>query len=323
MKIVLAGSSHWHAEMHLDAARFCGAEIAGIWDEDAQHARAFATRQHLPFIADFAKILSSPPDAILLMGHPSTIPARARAVIEAGIPLILEKPAASSAAALAVLSELARQHQAFVSVPLPNRFGPAATAFERLRSQGRAGAVAHCQFRLVNGPPQRYAADGVAWVVDPAIGGGGALRNLGIHGVNAALGLATGALRLKTVSIENRIHRAAVEDHALLVLEDAAGALFVVEAGYTFASMRPGGDFEWRIVSENATLIDYGERAFCATLDDGAIIELPIELPATRYRLCMSDTLDRLARKAPPATSIDDYVAAMSLIDAAYEKAGR
>lgn len=323
MKIVLAGSSHWHAEMHLDAARFCGAEIAGIWDEDAQHARAFATRHHLPLMTDFAKIFSDPPDAILLMGHPSTVPARARAVIEAGIPLILEKPAASSTAALAALSEMARQHQAFVSVPLPNRFGPAATAFERLRSQGRAGAVAHCQFRLVNGPPQRYAADGVAWVVDPAIGGGGALRNLGIHGVDAALGLATGALRLKTVSIENRIHRVPVEDHALLVLEDAAGALFVVEAGYTFASMRPGGDFEWRIVSENATLIDYGERAFCATLDDGAIIELPTELPATRYRLCMSDTLDRLARKAPPATSIDDYVAAMSLIDAAYEKAGR
>ncbi|MER9575312.1 hypothetical protein NKI78_06620 [Mesorhizobium sp. M0400] len=33
MKITLAGSSHWHAEMHLDAARFYGAEIAGIWDE--------------------------------------------------------------------------------------------------------------------------------------------------------------------------------------------------------------------------------------------------------------------------------------------------
>ncbi|TJW57928.1 MAG: gfo/Idh/MocA family oxidoreductase, partial [Mesorhizobium sp.] len=82
----------------------------------------------------------------------------ARTVIEAGIPLILEKPAASSTAALAELRDLARQHQAFVSVPLPNRFGPAVTAFERLRSQGRAGAVAHCQFRLVNGPPQRYAA---------------------------------------------------------------------------------------------------------------------------------------------------------------------
>ncbi|TIW48581.1 MAG: gfo/Idh/MocA family oxidoreductase, partial [Mesorhizobium sp.] len=96
MKIVLAGSSHWHAEMHLDAAHSCDAEIAGIWDEGTEHARRFATRHHLPFIADFAKILSSPPDVILLMGHPSTVPARARAVIEAGIPLILEKPAASS-----------------------------------------------------------------------------------------------------------------------------------------------------------------------------------------------------------------------------------
>ncbi|RWE87816.1 Gfo/Idh/MocA family oxidoreductase [Mesorhizobium sp.] len=322
MKIVLAGSSHWHAEMHLDAAHSCDAEIAGIWDEGTEHARRFATRHHLPFIADFAKILSSPPDVILLMGHPSTVPARARAVIEAGIPLILEKPAASSTGALAALRDLARQHRAFVSVPLPNRFGPAVTAFERLRQQGRAGAVAHCQFRLVNGPPQRYAAEGVAWVVDPAIGGG-ALRNLGIHGVDAALSLATGRLGLKAVSIENRIHRAPVEDHALLVLEDSAGALFVVEAGYTFASMRPGGDFEWRIVSENATLIDYGDRAICATLDDGAIVDLPIELPATRYRLCMSDTLSRLTRKAPPAISIDDYVAAMSLIDAAYEKTGR
>jgi len=323
MKIVLAGSSHWHAEMHLDAARSCGAEITGIWDEDADKARAFAARHDLPFIADFAKILSGRPDVVLLMGHPLTVPPRARAVIEAGIPLILEKPAASSTGALAALRDLSRLHQAFVSVPLPNRFGPAVIAFERLRQQGRAGAVAHCQFRLVNGPPERYAADGVPWVVDPAIGGGGALRNLGIHGVDAALSLATGRLGLKAVSIGNRIHRAPVEDHALLVLEDDAGALFIVEAGYTFASMRPGGDFEWRIVSANATLVDHGDRAICATLDDGAIVDLPIELPATRYRLCMSDTLDRVARKAAPAISIDDYVAATSLIDAAYEKAGR
>ncbi|MER8951844.1 Gfo/Idh/MocA family oxidoreductase [Mesorhizobium sp. M0833] len=322
MKIILAGSSHWHAEMHLDAARFYGAEIAGIWDENPGQAHAFAAHHDLPFIEDFTEILSSPPDVILLMGHPSTVPARVRAIIGAGIPLILEKPAASHPRELMALRDLARQHQAFVAVPLPNRFGPAVAAFERLHRQGRAGVVAHCQFRLVDGPPGRYIADGVAWVVDPAVGGGGALRNLGIHGVDAALSLATGRLGLKTVSIANRIHPGPVEDHALLVLEDEAGALFIVEAGYTFASMRPGGDFEWRIVAANATLVDHGDRAICATLDDAAIVDLPVELPATRYRLCMRDTLDRLARKAPPSVSIEDYVAAMSLIDAAYEKAG-
>jgi predicted dehydrogenase len=197
------------------------------------------------------------------------------------------------------------------------------TAFESLRREGRVGTIAHAHFRVVNGPPERYAADGVGWVVDPVIGGGGALRNLGIHGVDAALSLASGKLSLKSASIGNRVHISPVEDYALLVLEDEAGAVFTVEAGYTFASMQPGGDFEWRIVSANATLIDRGDKATSATLDDGAVINLPVELPATRYRLCMRDTFERLERKMPPTISLDDYVEAMSLIDAAYRKAGR
>lgn len=322
MKVILAGTSHWHAGMHLDAARSAGAEIVGVWDEDAKHARGFAARNSLSALASFEQVLSIAPDLVVLMGHPSTVPVQARRVIEADIPLVLEKPAASSTAVLAELRELAHQRQAFVSVPLPNRFGPAVTAFERLRQQGRTGKIAHAHFRIVNGPPERYAADGVAWVVDPAIGGGGALRNLGIHGVDAALSLATGKLSLSHASIGNRIHVSPVEDYALLVLEDEAGAVFTVEAGYTFASTRPG-DFEWRVVSANATLIDRGDKATCTTLDDNAVIDLPVEPPATRYRLCMRDTFGRLERNMPPAISLDDYVAAMSLIDAAYRKAGR
>jgi predicted dehydrogenase len=323
MKIVLAGTSHWHAELHLDAARAAGAEITGVWDEDEAHARGLAARNALTAFASFERVLTGDPDLVLLMGHPSTVPARARSLIEAGIPLVLEKPAASSTGPLSALRALARERNAFVSVPLPNCFGPAVIAFEKLRREGRAGKLAHAHFRLVNGPPERYAADGVAWVVDPKIGGGGALRNLGIHGVDAALSLAGGKLSLKSASIGNRIHNAPIEDHALIVLEDEGGAVFTVEAGYTFASMRAGGDFEWRIVSANATLIDRGDKAICATLDDAAIVDLPVEPPATRYRLCMRDTFERLQRKAAPAISLDDYVAAMSLIDTAYRRAGR
>lgn len=323
MSIVLAGSSHWHADMHLDAAYAADAEIVAVWDEQANHARSFATRNALSVIDEFDQVLDASPDLIVLMGHPSTVATRALRIIEAGIPVMLEKPAASSTGQLVDLRDMARRRSAFVSVPLPNRFGPAVTTYQSLRGQGRDGKLAHCHFRVVNGPPERYAADGVAWVVDPAVSGGGALRNLGIHGVDAALSLAQGRLAARSVSIANRIHTSPVEDYALLVLEDEAGALFTVEAGYTFASMKPGGDFEWRIVSANATLIDHGDRAISATLDDGKLIELPAAHPSMRYRLCMRDTLDRLRRAAPPATSIDDYVAAMSLIDNAYELAGK
>lgn len=322
MKIVLAGTSHWHAAMHLDAARHCGAEVIGAWDEDAGHAAQFAARQGVPPIAAFDGVLSAGADVVLLMGHPSAVPGRARAIIAAGIPLILEKPAAPATAPLVELQVLAREHEAFVSVPLPNRFGPVPVAFAGLQGEGRAGAVAHGHFRIVNGPPERYADDGVPWVVDPAIGGGGALRNLGIHGVDAALSLAQGRLTVQSAQIGNRIHTTSpVEDYALLVLTDEAGAVFTVEAGYTFAWMKAGGDFEWRIVSANATLIDRGDQAACWTRDDGAAVTLPAELPATRYRLCMADTLQRVADGRPPAISIDDYVAAMTLIDTAYHRA--
>jgi predicted dehydrogenase len=322
MKIILAGSSHWHAGMHLDAAHAADGEIIGIWDEDEQNAKLFARPHSLRSIERFDDVLAAGADIILLMGHPRTVPERARRIIEAGIPLILEKPAASSTKTLSELLELTKRRNAFVSVPFPNRFGPAVTAFRNLQRQGRAGAIAHGHFRIVNGPPERYAEDGVSWIVDPEIGGGGALRNLGIHGIDAALDLAAGRLRLRTACVGNRIHNSPVEDHALLVLEDESDTLFIVEAGYTFASMRPGGDFEWRIVSANATLIDHGDKALSATLDDGAVTELTPEPTATRYRLCMRDTFDRLARKEPPTISLDDYVAAMSLIDAAYRKAG-
>jgi predicted dehydrogenase len=85
--------------------------------------------------------------------------------------------------------------------------------------------------------------------------------------------------------------------------------------------MAPGGDFEWRIATRNAYLIDRGETAQCATLDDGSNRMLTPEHPSTRYRLFMADTFDRLRSGEAPAVSIEDYLAAMQVIDAAYEKA--
>lgn len=322
MRILLAGTSHWHAQMHLDAARHAGADDIRAWDLDAAHGREFAERFGLVAEGDFDVAIADA-DLVVLMGHPDTVPGLARRVIEAGTPMILEKPAAPSTKILAPLAELARSRGAFVGVPLPNRFGPAVAEYARLRQAGSSGKLAHASFRLVNGPPQRYRDDAVGWLLDPSIGGGGALRNLGIHGIDAALSLADGPLTIVSSSIGKLIHAAErVEDHALVVLTDAAGTLFTVEAGYTYASMAPGGDFEWRLVSANSTLVDRGDSAFCATLDDGERRVLTPEHTSTRYRLFTADTLRRLSEGRDPAISLDDYLAAMQLIDSAYEKAG-
>lgn len=128
---------------------------------------------------------------------------------------------------------------AFIAVPLPNRYSPIWPRIAELAAAGRLGGLSHAQFRIVNGPPERYRIDGVPWLLAPQTSGGGALRNLGIHGVDAALALAgDDGLELVATSL-GHLHGEAVEDYAILTLRDRRGLIVTIEAGYTYASMAP------------------------------------------------------------------------------------
>ena len=164
--------------------------------------------------------------------------------------------------------------------------------------------------------------DRVGWLLDPVVGGGGALRNLGLHAVDAALCL-FGAAAPEVVGavVRATMHGEAVEDYAVAVLTAAGGPVVTVEAGYSYATMAPGGDYEWRVSTANAYLVDSGETCRVATLDDGAVRMIEPVPSRLRYRAFMADTLDRLRRGVPPLVGFGDYVRAMRLVDAIYARA--
>lgn len=312
MNIALLGVSHWHAAMHADAVRHAGARISQLWDWDMACAQRFSDENEQAPVASLDAIIDARPDLVVVMGHPAQVPALAARLLAAEIPMVLEKPAASDSATLNALAEMAQRHSAFVAVPLANRFSPAMQGLE-------GAAVAHAHFRIVNGPPQRYRDDGVGWVLDPAIGGGGALRNLGIHGIDCALSLARGRLRIVSATLAKRLHdEEAVEDHSHVVLADEAGALFTVEAGYTVPDLAPGGDFEWRTATATRYCIDHGSRVINFAPGANGPYALPPLLPSLRYRAFMADTLARLRDGRSPLVTLDDYVGAMRLIDDIY-----
>ena len=308
--------------MHADAARFAGATLCAVWDSDAVAARALADLFDAPAIPSLDQVLATRPDICVTMGHPAEVPALARALIDAGMPMILEKPAAPETRILRELEARAQAQGVFVAVPLANRLSPAMRGLARTPEDagGRDDAaprVAHASFRIVNGPPERYRDDGVPWVLDPAAAGGGALRNLGLHGIDCALCLADGPLRVTSAQVARRLHPdEMVEDHALVTLTDAAGALFVIEAGYTTPAMQAGGDLEWRVATKGAYLVDRGDSA--QWIGPRGLRSLPALPPDERYRAFMTDTLARLADGRPPLVGLSDYVAAMAVIDQAY-----
>ncbi len=319
MRIALTGVGHWHAPMHLDAARAAGAEVVGCWDIDPAVTARFAGEHGVPGVDGLAGLLGLGPDLVVLMGHPLAVPDVARAVLAAGVPMVLEKPAAASTADLL---GIVPPEGHFVAVPLANRCSPIFAEMARLDAAGRLGAVAHAQFRIVNGAPERYRVDRVGWLLDPAVGGGGALRNLGLHAVDAALCLfGTAAPEVVGAVVRATMHGEAVEDYAVAVLTAVGGPVVTVEAGYSYATMAPGGDYEWRVSAANAYLVDNGETCRVATLDDGAVRMIEPVPSRLRYRAFMADTLERLRQGAAPLVGFGDYVRAMRLVDAIYARA--
>ena len=95
-------------------------------------------------------------------------------------------------------------------------------------------------------------------MLDPQQSGGGALRNLGVHGVDAFLSLAgEQAVRVDHAAFHS-IFGEAVEDYACVVLRAADGMVGVIEAGYTHPDA--GGTYELRINAEGGALVDTGSH---------------------------------------------------------------
>jgi predicted dehydrogenase len=305
-RIALLGASHWHAGFHAEAAFAAGATLAAVWDPDPAAA---ARLKAGPAVGSLAAALDTGPDLVIALGRGPDVPGRIEAALARGLPVLADKPIGLAAADLAPLV----QRPGWVTVALPHRLGPLPARVAELRAAGRLGPVRAMWFGLINGPPQRYRDWGVGWMLERAQSGGGALRNLGLHGVDAFLALAgPQAVRVEHAAF---IAGATVEDYALVVLRADDGMLGVVEAGYTHADPA-GSRFEWRIDAAGLSLADDGERC-TETGPDGTIVH-PSLPQGRRYAAFMADTLARLRADLPPLVPLTDFARAMAIVDAAY-----
>lgn len=324
MRIAMIEVGHWHAGMHLRSFQLAeDVEIVGVSDHQPGVAEAFAQQSGGAAFERYQDMLeATAPDFVVAMGRHVDMPAIARHVIEAGIPCALEKPVGVSAADLAPLVELAAARNAFVAVPLVNRYSGMWTMLAELEAAGRVGARSHFHFRVINGPPERYQLDGVGWMLDPAIAGGGCLRNVGIHTIDGFLRFTQGEpVEVLGAAISYRVHGAAIEEFCAALLRSESGVIGTVEAGYSYASMKPGGDFEARLAAANCYLVDRDDTLEVATLDDDQARTLTIADQGARYDQFGRDTLARLRAGRPPIATLGDCYRAMRLIDEIYEAA--
>lgn len=323
MRIAMIEVGHWHAKIHLKSFQMAeDVEIVAVSDRQPGVAETFAKISGGQPFQDYQEMLEAVrPEFVVALGRHADMPAIAKTLLEINIPFAIEKPIGTSAADVAPLVELAKERNTFVAVPFTNRYSAMWSQLDKLEQAGRVGLRSHFHYRVINGPPHRYELDGVGWMLDPAISGGGCMRNLGIHAADAFLRFTQGeAVEVLSAAITYRVHGAAIEEMGAALLRSESGIIGTVEAGYSFASMSQG-DFEGRLSTENCYIIDHNHSLQVATLDDDQVQALSIPGQGARYDQFGVDILERLHAGRPPVASLEDCYRAMQIIDEIYKKA--
>jgi len=310
MRVAMLGVGHWHAGMHAKGVADAGAEIAGVWDSDIGAVARFVDGFGGIARPDAAAAIDDGPDLVIALGRGPAAAAQLAWLIEQGIPILADKPIGVRHADVAPLADAAERHSRFVSVALVNRIGG---AVEALHDCGR---LVHFYFRIINGHPRRYRDWHVPWMLDPQQSGGGALRNLGVHGVHAFLTFAGQQPVHVECATFNSLFGEAVEDYAVVTLRSRDGMVGTVEAGYTHPDI--GGSFEMRINGEHGALVDDGTKLIAVppfSLDQVACVT-----SNRRYGHFVADTIGRIAAGRPPLVSLREFATATALVDQCYQR---
>ena len=312
--------SHWHALNDAAYLRHLIAmpdvELVAVQDSDASLvAKRAAEVGNPPTYTDYRKMLElTRPDFVVALGRHSQMAAIAHDLLDAGYPFLMEKPMGISAAEVEQVAAKAAKQKAFVAVPLAQRYGAFATRARELLAEKRFGPLSHFYVRINRPAPPRYPAWDCAWMLDPAEAGGGALRNLGPHGLDMFLHLTGEEAQVTGAQLSRRAHECRVEDYASVMLRSASGILGTVEVGNVFP--RDGTDGEWKIAGRDAILTMKDNVVKLATAEGDKI--LPGADITAPYFTAVRDALDHWRKGAPPPIGVQDCLRAVRLIDQAY-----
>jgi len=323
IRIAAIEVSHWHALYDAAYLRHLVAmpdvELVAVQDSDAALlAQRAAEVGSPPTFTDYREMLAATrPDFVLALGRHRQMATIAHDLLDQGYPFLMEKPMGINAAEVEAVAAKAARLEAFVAVPLAQRYGPFATRARELIAAGRFGPLSHIYVRINRPGPARYPAWGCAWMLDPAEAGGGCLRNLGSHGLDMFLHLTGEAAQVTGAQLSRRAHDRPVEDYASVMLRSASGILGTVEVGNGFP--RDGTDGEWKLAGRDAILtMKDGVMKLATAAGDETFPGAGVSSP---YFAAVRDALDHWRKGAPPPISVHDCARAVRLIDQAYERA--
>lgn len=331
VRIGVLSFAHYHANFWSEAfTEHPDAEIAGIWDDDPVRGAEAAGRFATPFLADLDALLGRC-DAVAICSETAKHAALVARAAAAGRAILCEKPLADSlASARAIADAVAGAGVTFMQ-SFPKRFDPVSHELKRLVDHGALGRI-HL-VRVRHGHYYGLQPDfRQKWYVDPALSGGGALLDEGVHGADLLAWL-FGPPAAVSATTSSAAVGLPVEDTAVAVFRWGDGMLAELASSFLFAA----ADVSIELYGAHGTALvsgvdlasrDITERAFLRVFLDSQPARAWTESPVVpRFKTGRFHHQNAIAfvrclvEGTPPPITLADGYTALAMIAAAYDSA--
>ena len=230
LRIALLGTG-WVADFHARAVReHPGAELVAAANWRQPSLRALAERHRIPrTTTDWRELADDPGVDAAVIATPNALHApQAIAFLEAGKHVLVEKPMAPTLAEADAMVAAARASRAWLMVAHCWRFHPDVRALRVRVERGELGEIVKSRGY---GAHAGWGPSG--WFTDPALAGGGALLDMGVHAIDTTRYLLGDPLPVRVcAAVGTRYGDYAVDDDAVLLVSWSNGTTSVVESGW-------------------------------------------------------------------------------------------
>jgi predicted dehydrogenase len=311
---------------HKRARSLGDSKLIAVADTNRERAQQLAAQQPgCEASADWEAVVRRPDvDAVLVATTNQGLAPVTLAAIQHGKHVLVEKPAARSAAELAPLVRAARDAGVVVKVGFNHRFHPAFQQARALADAGAIGPILYVRGRYGHGGRPGYDRE---WRADPAIAGGGELLDQGVHLIDLARWFCGELVEVRG-AIGTYFWKMPVEDNGFLFLRARDGQVAWLHASCTewknlFCFEIFGRDGKLQIDGLGGS---YGvERlSFYRMLPQMGPPETTIwEYPGEdlSWRREFEHFLDCVAQRRPPNGNLGDALAALEVVGQVYSQA--
>jgi len=246
--------------------------VSALSRRDIRQARESAAKHNIPLAFDsVAELCASPEvDAVLVTTPNSLHLPDVLTAVNAGKPVLCEKPMAMNADECRLMVEAARKKNVLLGVAHVFRFEESTRQLRRWIEDGRIGRpiFARSEFSFFAGPSHPRK-----WLNDASLAGSGPIFDIGVHCIDSLRFILQDAVTHVSAVGESDDRSGSVESSATLTLKFSRGTIATVLVSFRAQYRTPiefiGGSGVIR--ADNALTVDHPIEL--QILSDGAVVE--------------------------------------------------